>query len=178
MKAGDLVLVRSHPFSRWELSIYAYASPYHFVDGNVRHMCINGTDWTECIPYEGNEALLGSQGTCPSGFVSGQPVAVRDSEEEEWKIRYFSHVMKKLPDSFGQGGSIRYVCFRTLPVGSDSPLLDRGEEEVWKICAPLENAFKGFGRIYERRSGGSPADAVERVEGGNAIERRKKGIGE
>ena len=146
MKTGDLVLVRSNSLAKWELSIYAYKTSFC---GHPRHVCINGTEWAECIPLKGNEHLLGSRGTNPSGFADGQPVAVRQNEIEEWKVRYFFGIDKD------EDGRIVYVCSRypSAAARTESPLLDGIQEERWKICVPFENAFSGFSAAYERRDG-------------------------
>ena len=63
---GQPVLVRDDKSiygtrQRWEYSIYAY---YDY-DANI-HITINGDEWDQCIPYEGNEKLLGTYDD-PSG---------------------------------------------------------------------------------------------------------------
>lgn len=58
---GQPVLVRDNitplynTAQKWEYSIYAY---YDF-DEN-QYITINGYEWDQCIPYEGNEKLLGT----------------------------------------------------------------------------------------------------------------------
>ena len=61
---GQPVLVRNDPYGmahRWEYSIYAY---YDFNED--QYITINGYEWDQCIPYEGNEKLLGTYDD-PSG---------------------------------------------------------------------------------------------------------------
>ncbi len=143
MKTGDLVLVRTNPYSRWELSIYAYTLPVSPMNDCIRYRCINGVEWMECIPYKGNESLLGTRGTCASDFSAGQPVAVRNYPDEEWKVRHFSHLSED-----GDG----FVCTKGYPSeDGEMPSIRDSKPEAWKCCVPMENAFAGFGRIYERR---------------------------
>ena len=57
---GQPVLVRDsqsiyNTAQKWKYSIYAY---YDF-DENL-YITINGDEWGQCIPYEGNEKLLGT----------------------------------------------------------------------------------------------------------------------
>lgn len=146
MKSGDFVLVRSNPYSRWELSIYAYTLPVSAMNDCIRYRCVNGVEWAECIPYRGNESLLGTRGTSAFSFSAGQPVAVRNDTDEEWKVRHFSH-----PSESGEG----FVCTKGYPSeDGEMPAIRECRPEVWKICVPMENAFAGFGRTYERREKG------------------------
>lgn len=54
-KPKDWVLVRNDEKEKWKLDIFS-----HFVDGNsFPYRCVGGY-YDECLPYEGNEALLGT----------------------------------------------------------------------------------------------------------------------
>ena len=57
---GQPVLVRDNSTlygaaQKWEYSVYAY---YDF-DEN-QYITINGYEWDQCLPYEGNEKFLGT----------------------------------------------------------------------------------------------------------------------
>lgn len=54
-KPFDKVLVRNKKSTRWECDIFSHYSE----EDDYPHVCIGGT-WKECIPYEGNEDLVGS----------------------------------------------------------------------------------------------------------------------
>ena len=59
LRPFERVLVRDNIYSNWEINFYShvsednYISPYSCLSGNVRY----------CIPYEGNEYLLGTDDT-------------------------------------------------------------------------------------------------------------------
>lgn len=66
---GQPVLVRDNPSlygttQRWEYSIYAY-----YDDDENQYITINGYEWDQCIPYEGNEELLGTYGDQKKGII-------------------------------------------------------------------------------------------------------------
>ena len=155
MKAGDLVLVRNNAFFRWELSIFAYENPYVLGDGKLRYKCLNGTDWNECLPYEGNEALLGTIGTEQEEFAAGQPVAVKNDDDEEWRIRYFKRKLDLGLEKPLNGHRYSYVVTKELPSDDASaPRLIAPKEEVYRQCHLLENVFKGFAKAYASRKDG------------------------
>ena len=54
-KPFDKVLVRDYNYSAWKVSLFGYKSP-----NNNYYYCCNGSSWIYCIPYEGNEHLLGT----------------------------------------------------------------------------------------------------------------------
>ena len=54
-KPFDKVLVRDYNYSIWKVSLFGYKSP-----NNNYYYCCNGSSWIYCIPYEGNEHLLGT----------------------------------------------------------------------------------------------------------------------
>lgn len=54
-KPFDKVLVRDSEETPWSCSFYSHYEPKYEV-----HMCVNVRDFKYCIPYEGNEALLGT----------------------------------------------------------------------------------------------------------------------
>ena len=55
LKPFDKVLVRDYDYSVWKVSLFGYKSP-----NNNYYYCCNGSSWIYCIPYEGNEHLLGT----------------------------------------------------------------------------------------------------------------------
>ena len=52
LKPFDKVLVRDRDCDLWQISLFGY-------ENNCYH-CSNGYIWYQCIPYEGNEHLLGT----------------------------------------------------------------------------------------------------------------------
>lgn len=155
MKAGDLVLVRNNTFFRWELSIFAYENPYVLGDGKLRYKCLNGTDWNECLPYVGNEDLLGTIGTVQEEFAAGQLVAVKNDDDEEWRIRYFKRKSDFGLDKALNGHKPSYVVTKELPSeDASAPRLTVPKEEVYEQCHLLENVFKGFAKTYASRKDG------------------------
>ena len=55
LKPFDKVLVRDDDSDEWCLALYAY---YRVKTGF--HRMVGGARWKQCIPYEGNEHLLGT----------------------------------------------------------------------------------------------------------------------
>ena len=53
LKPFDKVLVRDNKDQKWKASFFGYKDENHF-------MRENGCAWFHCIPYEGNEHLLGT----------------------------------------------------------------------------------------------------------------------
>ena len=51
----DKVLVRDSEDREWRISLFGYK------DNSYYYYCINGYSWKQCIPYEGNEHLLGTK---------------------------------------------------------------------------------------------------------------------
>lgn len=54
MKPCDPVLVRDSEYAEWELDIFGYEA----VNKRWAFHCVGGM-WKYCIPYVGNEELLG-----------------------------------------------------------------------------------------------------------------------
>lgn len=53
LKPFDKVLVRDFGSQAWQVSLFGYKdSDFYY--------CCNGCGWSQCIPYEGNEHLLGT----------------------------------------------------------------------------------------------------------------------
>lgn len=53
LKPFDKVLIRDINAERWKASFFSYKEESHYVS-------IEGRCWNQCIPYEGNEHLLGT----------------------------------------------------------------------------------------------------------------------
>lgn len=53
LKPFDRVLIRDINAERWKASFFSYKEESHYVS-------IEGRCWRQCIPYEGNEHLLGT----------------------------------------------------------------------------------------------------------------------
>ena len=53
-KPYDRVLVRDYDSARWKSDLFSYADVE-----NRMYICV-GSSWRQCIPYEGNEHLLGT----------------------------------------------------------------------------------------------------------------------
>lgn len=53
LKPFDKVLIRDINAEEWKASFFSYKEESHYV-------CIEGRCWSQCIPYEGNEHLLGT----------------------------------------------------------------------------------------------------------------------
>lgn len=54
-KPFDKVLVRADGYNKWLASFYS-----HYDKEKTVHICTNGAICKDCIPYEGNEYLLGT----------------------------------------------------------------------------------------------------------------------
>lgn len=55
LKPFQQVLVRDSEDRQWTCSFYSHYDTRYMV-----HICANGRDYKYCIPYEGNEELLGT----------------------------------------------------------------------------------------------------------------------
>ena len=67
-KAYDRVLVRDEDQERWQAAFY---DQYITRNGKFPHHVIGGSGFTQCIPYDGNEHLLGT--TDSPEIKSGEP---------------------------------------------------------------------------------------------------------
>ena len=112
------VLVRDNDGEIWIAAFFSHLHP----GGDCKYVTNCGLYYHECIPYEGNEYLVG---TSDSPKPKWQPkpwelVAVRDDNEESWYARIF--IRKE--------GS-QFFCKR-----------EKGIECVpWIICEPLRKHF-------------------------------------
>ena len=68
-KPFDKVLVRDTKYGNWNVNLFS--SYIGDIDARIvaRFRCINST-WIQCIPYEGNEHLLGTTNMCPEEFIN------------------------------------------------------------------------------------------------------------
>ena len=84
-KPFQKVLIRDNDSQRWRAGFYS-----HF-DGisPCPHRCV-GTSAAQCIPYEGNERLLGTTDGPEPKFRKGDIVAVWDKGDFHKKIRIYS----------------------------------------------------------------------------------------
>ena len=55
LKPFDKVLVRNYDCNAWQISLFGYKNSLNC------YYCCNGSSWIQCIPYEGNEHLLGTK---------------------------------------------------------------------------------------------------------------------
>ena len=54
-KPFDKVLVRNYDCNAWQISLFGYKNSLNC------YYCCNGSNWIQCIPYKGNEHLLGTK---------------------------------------------------------------------------------------------------------------------
>lgn len=55
-KPFEMVLVRNESNEKWSINLFSY---YDEEDKYYPYVCLNGR-WCYCIPYKGNEYLLGT----------------------------------------------------------------------------------------------------------------------
>ena len=78
-KSFDKVLVRDHPSQIWRADMFSNK-------GTDIYVCV-GNIWAQCIPYEGNEHLLGTTKDPASpepDFNLGDKVKVRNYPTQQW----------------------------------------------------------------------------------------------
>lgn len=66
IKTGDLVLVRNDKHEFWKLTIFYRA---YVIGGTTKkeYECLNDYRYYECVPYERNQELAGTNQRCTSG---------------------------------------------------------------------------------------------------------------
>ena len=116
------VLVRDSEKDEWRVNLYSH---YDSSLEIFRHVCIGGC-WKQCIPYEGNEHLLGTTEEILSmkvetEFKPFERVLVRDLEDGEWHTNLYSHYDSSLE-------SYPHVCIggrfaRCIPYEGNEELL-------------------------------------------------------
>lgn len=82
-KPFDRVLVRDGDDDPWRIQLYSH--PYEDF-----HACLNGVHW-QCVPYEGNENLLGTTDSPDPEFKKGDTVLVWDDGDSTKKFKVYSH---------------------------------------------------------------------------------------
>ena len=60
LKPFDKVLVRDNNEQKWVISFFSNCNGLE----TCKYSCINGSGYAQCIPYEGNEHLLGTTNDC------------------------------------------------------------------------------------------------------------------
>lgn len=55
LKPFDKVLVRDYDNEEWECNLFSH------IHKNGYYACVGAAGWKQCIPYEGNEHLLGTK---------------------------------------------------------------------------------------------------------------------
>lgn len=60
LKPFDKVLVRDNYKQEWVISLFSHCNGLEI----YKYSCINGSGYSQCIPYEGNEHLLGKTDDC------------------------------------------------------------------------------------------------------------------
>ena len=113
LKPFDSVLVRDDNYDLWRISIFERYNP------KLSHpyICLTG-DHKQCIPYKGNEYLLGTMTTPASkhNCKNGDIVIVWNNDSDKY-IRVFSYKSKK-----------SYITYNNLA----------GPMEQWDNCIPFE----------------------------------------
>lgn len=84
-KPFDRVLVRDNDGDYWEPELYGY-----YEAKSDCHSCLAGT-YAYCIPYEGNEDLLGTKRGAAHVFRKGEPVGIWGGEDTGWIIALYDH---------------------------------------------------------------------------------------
>ena len=118
LKPFDKVLVRDNDGESWEISIFG-----RYVEGDpvFPYICIN-EHYKQCIPYEGNESLLGTT-TSPKPeyeFKDGDPVIVWNSFDSNTKyIAVFKRKTEKYYITYSQTGTI-YTWDSCIPFKSEN----------------------------------------------------------
>ena len=154
----SFVMVRNSPNERWQLSVFAYSIDVE--DGGRKYVCLNGEAWNECISYIYGQQknLLGTIEAVEGlerKLKPGQPVAVRNDQNEAWKVRrwlYSTDIVFRAGSI--REGDLRHVCSKTYPL-VDTMLSacincfckrDYRIEE-WKYCLPLNLAFNSYNEL-------------------------------
>lgn len=125
-KPFDRVLVRDEDHERWRAALY---DQYVTTNGAYPHHVIGGGCFIQCIPYEGNEHLLGKT----NGYVPGR---WKPRNGERYYSAAWGHSVGFTPTGmiWHGGGYDEAVwnfgdCFRT-------------EEEARRLCDRLNEAVR------------------------------------
>lgn len=89
-KLFDKVLVRDYLDDEWVISLFSH---YNHINANNICVTINNFIWKYCIPYEGNEYLLGTTGLPKEEWKpkENELVAVRNCNTEKWYVKIFTN---------------------------------------------------------------------------------------
>lgn len=118
-KPFDKVLMRDSEHEIWEPALFSGKVGDAFKDTSL-------IVYRYCIPYEGNEHLVGTFGSPDQEFREGELVAFSD-DKKVWYIGFFS---KKLRE-----GKLRYVGYRA----SDGSYVIQ-----YQYCEPAKKHFDIF----------------------------------
>ena len=123
LKPFDKVLVRDNNTDVWQIELFESDKTAFLEYG---YACLT-TSWRQCIPYEGNEHLLGTNnsneiqekvddnyGYSVDYFKQNDVVLCRDGEEKTWGVDVFS--------SKSDGENFPFRCYSS----------------VWKNCIPYD----------------------------------------
>lgn len=101
LKPYDKVLVRDLNDEEWKIDFF---NRNRDLD-NYPYVCLSNV-WKQCIPYEGNESLLGTTNTPEPKykFKDGDPVIVWNNDSDKQYVRIF-----KFKDEFNS-----YYTYDTL----------------------------------------------------------------
>lgn len=119
--AFQKILVRDSENEEWVATFFS-----HYNDEGSE-VAINDAHWKYCIPYEGNEDLVGTNRSKWEP-KRGDLVAVRDNRETIWHLRIFDSF--KIRDN---------KIFCIVAHGSTSTSKD---QEWWDHCEPAKNHFE------------------------------------
>jgi hypothetical protein len=64
LKPFDKVLARDNDTQEWRISFFSHCNGLGF----YKYSCINGNGYAQCIPFEGNEYLLGKTNDCKNFY--------------------------------------------------------------------------------------------------------------
>jgi hypothetical protein len=115
------VLVRDGEHYEWKVQFFS-----HQGNGiNCPYVCVGGR-YEYCLPYEGNEHLLGTTNDPEPKWTpkKGEIVKVKDNEDDNWLYRCFIEMTSDEEyECYCDGSSIETVS--------------------WKYCEPLTDEEKG-----------------------------------
>ena len=87
IETGDLVLARDSEFGIWNTLIFSHDTG----DSAFNYIC-GGNSYMFCIPYAGNEHLVGTDNPIPIVEVTldwGDKCRVRNCEDNDWEDAIF-----------------------------------------------------------------------------------------
>ena len=125
-KPFDRVLVRDADSDAWRIQFYSH--PY----GEL-HACLNGV-YVQCIPYEGNERLLGTTDGPEPEFKKGDAVLVWDEGDSIKVFKVYSHF---------DGELHKHVAFSVLFKGRLTPDGHKWDHAEKFVPASVESRADG-----------------------------------